>query len=393
MPSGDSPSGVPAVVPASELETLRRLEVLNGLLGALAGALDVREVFDRVSAIAASVLPHDALSLGEIVGDGNIIRVHASTGLAIATPTDVVTSGRRLLSEPKDFKIFDDIREHPAYHTSPGLAAGMRSMLIASIRVENRQYGGLTFYAREVGRFSKDDVLVAARIADHVALALAHQRLAERARYGEELRARAANSDLLDALLATLVESAGVRDTFNRMSAFAQKVIAHDAAVLWVVLPDGRQARRFASAGFQTEMPDIMDVPPAFVDNPDWDYELLADAAASGELRDEVFAKMGYRSILRVPVRLDGHFGGTLIFTSRETSRFTPGDIPTARRIAERIAATLARDREIAASKRADEASERAARLEARVRALTEELDARTGYSASSANRGSGARC
>ena len=41
---------------------------------------------------------------------------------------------------------------------------------------------------------------------------------------------------------------------------------------------------------------------------------------------------------------------------------------------------TLARERQIETSKRADEETARAAKLEARVRALTEELDARTGF-------------
>ena len=44
------------------------------------------------------------------------------------------------------------------------------------------------------------------------------------------------------------------------------------------------------------------------------------------------------------------------------------------------MAVTLARDRELEASRRADEATERAAQLEARVRVLTDELDSRTGY-------------
>ena len=45
-----------------------------------------------------------------------------------------------------------------------------------------------------------------------------------------------------------------------------------------------------------------------------------------------------------------------------------------------RLAVTLARTGEIEASKRADEAAARASKLESRVKALTEELDARTGY-------------
>ena len=89
---------------------------------------------------------------------------------------------------------------------------------------------------------------------------------------------------------------------------------------------------------------------------------------------------MGFRSALRVPIRLDGRPAGLLAFLSKAPSAFKQADILVARRIADRLAITLARDREIAASKRADEATARAAQLEARVRALTEELDARTGY-------------
>jgi hypothetical protein len=41
------------------LDHLRRLENLDELLPTLAGVLDIREVFERVSAIARRVLPHD----------------------------------------------------------------------------------------------------------------------------------------------------------------------------------------------------------------------------------------------------------------------------------------------------------------------------------------------
>src|SRR5207244_7728780 len=57
-----------------------------------------------------------------------------------------------------------------------------------------------------------------------------------------------------------------------------------------------------------------------------------------------------------------------------------PSDILVARRIADRVALCMRRERGAQALRRADEATERAAKLESRVRALTEELDARTGY-------------
>jgi Nif-specific regulatory protein len=89
---------------------------------------------------------------------------------------------------------------------------------------------------------------------------------------------------------------------------------------------------------------------------------------------------MGFQSLLRVRVKLEGRFAGTVLFVSKTLSAFAQPDLLLARRIADRLALLVARDREVEASKRADEATARAARLEARVRALTEELDARTGY-------------
>jgi two-component system response regulator AtoC len=55
-------------------------------------------------------------------------------------------------------------------------------------------------------------------------------------------------------------------------------------------------------------------------------------------------------------------------------------DIPVARRISDRMVVSFARERRRALAKSATEANERVSRLETRVRALTEELDARTGY-------------
>src|SRR5438093_4323624 len=49
--------------PEAELERLRRIEAVDRLLPALFRVLDIREVFDRVSALTRAVLPHDILGL------------------------------------------------------------------------------------------------------------------------------------------------------------------------------------------------------------------------------------------------------------------------------------------------------------------------------------------
>src|SRR5262249_6374066 len=103
------------------------------------------------------------------------------------------------------------------------------------------------------------------------------------------------------------------------------------------------------------------------------EHDLIDDAAARPESYNQQIAAMGFRSVLRVPIRFGGTFVAGLAFLARATGVYTPGDILAARRIADRFALCLSREQQT-------EASERAAKLEARVRALTDELDARTGY-------------
>jgi transcriptional regulator with GAF, ATPase, and Fis domain len=362
-------------------ERTANLQMLDGLLDTLAVVLDVRQVFDRVSAIAQKVLPHDAMSIAESVGDGKRVRILASHGLGnLPEPLEIATPDPWMVTEPWDFRIIDDSHALPQYSESPGRQAGMRSMLFSSIRFEGKFFGGLNFYSRTPGHFVKDDVLVARRITDHVALALSHRRLAEQERLHEELRARTTNLELLDELLTALIDSGELSDVFERLTSIAKKVLPHDASVLMVRLPDGRHARVYASAGFPTSIPRVTEIPHELIDNPDWEHDIFDDLPDLHEPNYMRLADMGFRSLLRVPVLLDNKFAGALVFVSRTRAAFKHGDVLVARRIADRATVTIARERESQASKRADEATARASQLEARVRALTDELDARTGY-------------
>ena len=194
-----------------------------------------------------------------------------------------------------------------------------------------------------------------------------------------ELRARTTNLELLDELLTTVIDSGDLPDLFDRISAIARKVLPHDALGLPVLI-EGNKARRYASVGLESPLaPEIIEIPEPFI-QPGWEYDLVDDVAAHPAPHNKLAASMGFRAALRVPIRLEGKVAALLAFLSKEPAVFRQADILVARRIADRIALTLARDRELAASRRADEATERAAQLESRVRALTEELDSRTGY-------------
>ena len=187
------------------------------------------------------------------------------------------------------------------------------------------------------------------------------------------------NVGLMDELRTALLDSSHLPDVFGRISAIAQKALPHDAVALTVV--DGRQERLYASSGLPTRLPETFGVPTAPLKSADWDHHIVDTLSREAEPNVVRFARIGYASLLRVPVRLDGRLAGALVFLDHTASAFTGADVQVARRIADRLAVTLARDLEMqAAAQRADEAMARARKLEGRVRMLTEELDARTGY-------------
>src|SRR4051794_20983503 len=168
------------------------------------------------------------------------------------------------------------------------------------------------------------------------------ERLADQARRTEELRAQATNLEMLDTLLAALTDTDGVQGAFERISAIAHKVVSHDALALPVFLPGGKQARRYAATGLGTTL-EIIDLPEEFLD-PAWDHDLIDDATAIPGAHNARVASLGFLSALRVPIRLDGKNAAALIFLSKTRAAFKERDVPVARRIADRLTVTLARD-------------------------------------------------
>ena len=362
-------------------ERSTHLLALDDLLSALTGVLDIREVFDRVSVIAQKVLPHDAMGV-TTVEEGRI-RVHAVSGFGPDFPKtfEAALPEPELLTEPWEYRIIDDMPGDPRYAASPTVATGMQSVLGLPVRFEGRLAGGVNFYSRSKAGFTREHVLVGRRIADHLALVLSHQRLAGEAQSSAELTTRTANLELLDDLLAALTDTGTLPELFDRISGISKQILPHDAMVMPVVLPDGLRARIYASTGFDPArpVPEFIPVPQAFA-APDFAYELIDDVSVRPEAVNAGAAALGFRSVLRMPIRLDGRFAAGLSFLSRATGGFKQSDVLIARRIADRIALCLRREQGVEASKREDEASSRASKLELRVRALTDELDARTGY-------------
>jgi hypothetical protein len=242
-----------------------RLELAAELVPSLLHVLDIREVFARLSAAARRALPHDLLLLRLFNADLSEITVYARSDRGAPPPMVVPNTYPIALMHAWVFDIVDDFTRHPAEKDAPPTRLGARSVVRVPIRFDDRLIGGLGFLSFTPARFTSEDVEVARRLADHVAVALSHyelaKRLAEEARRTESLRVRTANLELLDELLSTLVD-ADPSDVFARISAIAGKVLPHDATALVVRPAGGTRARVYASAGFPGGASEPADIPP-----------------------------------------------------------------------------------------------------------------------------------
>jgi transcriptional regulator with GAF, ATPase, and Fis domain len=364
----------------NELSMLRRLEAVDRLLPAFFRVLDVREIFDRLSDITKDVLRHDFASMGLFTEDLSEVELYVQTAEG---PFIKQTRGPMVFPHAQTSawvsRVIDDLSTHPLERNWESLHAGFQSSMRVAVRRDDTILGALNFSTRELKPYTAADVRVALRIADYVALALSHHMLAEESRRAAALQQRTANLDLLDELLAT-VGDGELHHIFDRISHIARKVLPHDAMMLPVFMNDGVHARRYVSSGFgPTTVPEVVEIPEVLRD-PNWDYNVVDDLTQDPTGSSPYVARLGFRSALRLPIRLDGKVVAGVAFISRTLGAFSVDDVPAARRVTHRIALSLARERGLDAAKRADEASERASRLESRVQALTEELNARDGF-------------
>lgn len=340
-----------------ELARLRRLNIVDELLTTLVGVRDVREVFALTSELSARVLTYDSIVLSILSEDRQHVMPFTKTAPAVSYHP-LPDFMRPLLKDPWEFEI-----------------SKSASILRVPVRVQGEVIALLELQSRKDGIYTPKDAVVAGRLAGYIALVLSQQRLAE------ELRTRTAALELLDDLLATLTDTGELPDVFDRISAIARKVLPHDLLLMIVGLPGRRRAKLYASSGEgATPFPDEYDVPPVLIADRSWDAEVIDDLSVHPIWQHEEGAKRGYHSCIELAMRFDGELVGVLAFVSFARGLYKEADLLVARRIRDRLALSLTRGRGLEEAKRAEEALARALLLESRVRTLTEELNARSGY-------------
>jgi transcriptional regulator with GAF, ATPase, and Fis domain len=190
-------------------ETLRRerIDSLRGLLHTMAEALDVRTVFGDVSDVVRGGLPHDILVLTSWGADGASFRIYAIAGAEIDNPEQLgpyTLSGDDLVQLQRGAYVVKDADAEVQKGTVRSQIfnqLGVKSALRVTLPLGSQVFGSLFFLSRQTNAFLEDDVDFGRRVAEHLALALSHERLAEAARRDAEAREVAAR---LEAQVATL---------------------------------------------------------------------------------------------------------------------------------------------------------------------------------------------
>jgi transcriptional regulator with GAF, ATPase, and Fis domain/anti-sigma regulatory factor (Ser/Thr protein kinase) len=190
-------------------EALRRerIDSLRGVLQTMAGALDIRHVFTQISDVVRGGLPHDILTITAWAEDGTSTRIYAMAGVKVDDPqfweTIPLSESERTLLDRDPYVVHDVDEEIEPDSIRGRMFArfGIKSVLRVPMPLGTGVFGSLFFLARHTTAFSEDDFDFARRVADHLALAISHERLAEAARRSAAASETAAR---LEAQVATL---------------------------------------------------------------------------------------------------------------------------------------------------------------------------------------------
>ena len=197
---------------------VQRLEAFHDLLPAMARALDVRDIFQHLSDVASRIVAHDEANLALLTEDGAQFRLYASTRSGV--PELVCREkGCRATRDPGTPHLFDIV---------PSDAQGLRSGVKAPVLIDGELVGVFALLSRQPGAYSPRDLALVQRLADYIAVALAHQRLAEAARHAAVEREHTATIESSVELLRAISGVLDIRTVFPQVSEIANKVLAHD---------------------------------------------------------------------------------------------------------------------------------------------------------------------
>ncbi|PYT34887.1 MAG: hypothetical protein DMF52_11715 [Acidobacteria bacterium] len=380
------PGAAPAPGPRGSGSTLMAPEPLAAALAriaqAVSGTLDLRQVFAGVADAASAVLPFDIMAVGRLETP-DVFTVYAIAGDTEDLPASfrVEDQSPAIRVRPGNVTRIQNIgQELDARYAfdrmlrERGLGSGLRAPLVRGDRLA----GAVSFWSRRPDTFTAEHETVVRPIALLLGLALEHDRL-----FNLDA-ARRRRFDAIDSLLVTMAGSLDVRDIFNRVSEVVKPVLPHDRLVLTSLSADRREVTVDAMSGEPLpDLPTRIKVAEKCASDPQPEYVLIPDIEDEPEDdcgRNTWCRALSIRSVLKIPLRLDGGGLGSLIFVSGTPRQYSEEDVAVARRAADHVSLAMSHQRLAEEERKATEARERAAHLEERVQALRDELETTRGY-------------
>src|SRR4029079_4058074 len=180
---------------------------LRGLSLTMAEALDVRTVFADVSDVVRGGLPHDILVPTSWGTSCASCRMYGVAGAEMDNPEmlgSYTLSGDDLVQLQRGAYVVRDVDSEVQKGTIRSRIfnqLGVKAALRVTLPLGSQVFGSLFFLSRQTNAFVDDDVDFGRRVADHLALAVSHERLGEAVRRDAEAREVAAR---LEAQVATL---------------------------------------------------------------------------------------------------------------------------------------------------------------------------------------------
>src|SRR5262249_22705784 len=213
-------SAMRSIAMRTTIETAsQHFEAFRDLLPALAGTLDVSEMFQHLTRAAARIIPHDEANLALLTDDGSHFREYVTGHDQQRIVARANHCPLRNLAEPE---LVNDIPGH----------APIRAGVSAPVRVNDQTFGVLALLAHRPGLYSTTDVALVRWLADHLTIGLAHRRLAETARHAALQDERVAIMESSMELLRAISGVLDIRTVFPQISRTANKLLAHD--LLWM---------------------------------------------------------------------------------------------------------------------------------------------------------------
>jgi len=193
--------------------------------------------------------------------------------------------------------------------------------------------------------------------------------------------------ELAGNVFPTLLGVLDLREVFDRLSMAAHHALPHDLLIANVFDEKLTKSSIYARSDKGTNIGPTLPLAYAAAAIRAWIFAIIDDHLAHPFEQHSPATKMGGRSSLRVPIRYGDRVIGGLGFISFNTSAYTTADVAVAQRLADQVAVGLSHHEMAEAARHAATlrerervASERAAELEGRVRSLTDELNARSGF-------------